>query len=326
MVDIAVVGHNYPAEILSTVAIGTTVFDVLFGLFIFLRMSTTGLTAQNPKKPVILQRALITALMIAALIIVLSPSLFRLICVLVPMNVNIKEGLFSYFHLRILATPAILINFVLMGYFFGQQNTKAPLMMLLLINLSAIVLDFVLVNYFRIGLKGLGYANILSQCFGSALGVILTHHQYKPFVKQNGELFEPSALMAFFHLNKDIFIRTLCLMISIATFTRLGAGLGPSVVAANLILMSLHQFSSYFLDGFAISCEALVGKALGRNDVKEFIAALKACFLYSILIGCALSLIYSLCSGQLKLDTFRFLFSKAAGVTSPSFVCNRSWL
>jgi multidrug resistance protein, MATE family len=292
MVDIAVVGHGYPSEVLSAVAIGTMVFDVLFGLFIFLRMSTTGLVAQQPNKKIILQRALLTACIIAMLIILLRHTIFLAIQLMIPTNLTIQTLLQHYFALRIFATPAIFINYVFMGYFFGQQNTKAPLLMLLVINCSGILLDFILVSWLDMGIKGLATANIISQTMGCVLGAYIMHQRYTAFRMQNEKLLDFPALVAFFHLNKDIFIRSICLMLTIAIFTKLGAKLGPKVVAANVILMSMHQFSAYFLDGFAISCETLVGQAIGQKNYTQLIQAIKACALFSIGVGCGLSMIF----------------------------------
>lgn len=292
MVDIAVVGHDYPAKVLSAVAIGTMVFDVLFGLFIFLRMSTTGLVSQSPSKKVILQRALLCALLLSLIIIVSSPLSAFLITKFITMSGAIQSLFYQYFFIRIFSTPATLLNFVLMGYFFGRQNTKTPLLMLLIINLSGIGFDFILVKHLELGIKGLAFANLVAQLLGLVVGFIFLHKNVSPFTTLQESLFDLAALKEFFHINKDIFIRTVCLMVTIAFFTKLGASLGPKVVAANLILMSMHQFSSYFLDGFAISCEALVGEAIGKNNSLKLKKIIKACALYSVLVGAFLSLSY----------------------------------
>jgi multidrug resistance protein, MATE family len=292
MVDIAVVGHDYPSDVLSAVAIGTMVFDILFGLFMFLRMSTTGLVAQQPDKKVIVQRALLTSLIISMLILLFKDYIFLLIKSTIPMSLNIQDLLQNYFELRICASPAALANYVLMGYFFGKQNTRASLVMLLVINCTGIILDIIFVKYFNMGIKGLAMANLISQMIGCILGGYILHKQYAPFARQKDSLLDFSALVAFFHINKDIFIRSVCLMLTIAAFTKFGATLGPKVVAANVILMSMHQFSAYFLDGLAISCETLVGEAVGQKNYRKLIQSIKACTLFSIGVGCGLSLIF----------------------------------
>ncbi|MCH9690203.1 MAG: MATE family efflux transporter [Gammaproteobacteria bacterium] len=301
MVDIAVVGHDYPSDVLSAVAIGTMVFDVLFGLFMFLRMSTTGLVAQQPDKKVIVQRALLTSLIISILIISFRHYILLLITSVIPMSLSIQDLLQTYFELRVCATPAALANYVLMGYFFGKQNTRTALLMLLVINCSGIGLDFIFVKYLGMGIKGLAMANLISQIMGCVLGGYILHKRYAAFVRKNEPLLDFSALVAFFHINKDIFIRSVCLMLTIAAFTQFGAKLGPKVVAANAVLMSMHQFSAYFLDGLAISCETLVGEAVGQKNYSKLIQAIKACTLFSIGVGCGLSLILWI-SGRYIID------------------------
>ena len=301
MVDIAVVGHDYPSSILSSVAIGSVIFDILFLTFNFLRMSTTGLVAQCPNKPSILIRALLLALVISAVLMLLSPLIWFFIKSFMPLPKNIVSLLGYYFNLRIYSAPATLLNFVLIGYLFGKKNTKMPLIMLLVINCSAIGLDLVLVRKANMGLAGLAYANILSQTLGFIVGIILTHLRYRPFTRKIDNIFDSSNLLQFFNVNKDIFIRTICLMAAIATFTMQGSQLGQNVVAANAILLSMHHFSSYFLDGFAISCEALVGESIGQKNYKKLIKAIKYCFKFSIFVGAILSIFFALC-GSIIID------------------------
>ncbi len=169
-----------------------------------------------------------------------------------------------------------------------------PLLILIIINGSAISLDYWLVVWAKLGPYGLALANIISQTIGLAIGLIAIHSLYKPFHKQRESIFEINSMVKFFNINKDIFIRTLCLMVTIATFTKESSALGLKVVAANAILLSMHHFSSYFLDGFAISCEALVGEAIGLNNYSKLIRAIKHCAKFSIYVGLGLSLSYAL--------------------------------
>jgi len=294
MIDIAVVGHDYPAHVLGAVAIGSMVFDVLFLAFGFLRMSTTGLVAQNPTDLNILYRALLTACLIALILIVSQYVLFLLVCWVMEPALAVQHALSDYFYLRIYASPATLGNFVILGYFFGRQNTKIPLFLLMLINLSAISLDFIFVSYLGWGVKGLAMANICAQTLGFVMGLKLI---YIKFIKQTPRaltLFDLNAIKRLFHLNKDIFIRTLCLMATFIYFTAAGSRLGTSVVAANAILLSMQQFMACGLDGFAIACEVMVGRAIGTNNHKYFIGSVKACGYLSLLLAVLFSVVYML--------------------------------
>jgi multidrug resistance protein, MATE family len=299
MVDIAVVGHHYPAHVLGAVAIGSMVFDVMFLAFGFLRMSTTGLVAQNPTDLSILYRALLTACLIAFILIASQHALFSMVSLVMEPTPAVQQALSDYFYLRIYASPATLGNFVILGYFFGRQNTKIPLFLLMLINLSAIGLDFIFVSYLGLGVKGLAVANIFAQTLGFVTGLRLI---YIKFIKQTPcvlAIFDLDAMKRLFHLNKDIFIRTLCLMATFTYFTSAGSRLGTNVVAANAILLSMHQFMACGLDGFAIACEVMVGRAIGTKNKNYFIAAVKACGYLSLLFAVLFSVIYMLFGGYI---------------------------
>lgn len=296
MIDIAVVGHHYPAHVLGAVAIGSMVFDVLFFAFGFLRMSTTGLVAQNPRDLNIFYRALLTAGFIAFILIASQYVLFTIVCLVMEPTSAVQQALSHYFYLRIYASPATLGNFVVLGYFFGRQNTKIPLLLLMLINLTGISLDIFLVNYLNLGIQGLAVANIVAQTLGFITGLRLI---YIKFIKHTQrvlglfiDLLNAEAIKRLFHLNKDIFIRTLCLMATFTYFTSAATRLGTSIVAANAILLSLHQFMACGLDGFAIACEVMVGRAVGNKNHKAFLDAVKACSYLSLFVAVLFSGLY----------------------------------
>ncbi len=292
MVDIAVVGHQYPAHVLSAIAIGTLVFEVLFLLFGFLRMGTTGLVAQKPHDAAIFYRAILTSLAIACVLIILQQPLFHMACFFMDMTDAVQKTLSQYFHLRIYAAPATLGNFVLVGYFFGQQNTKAPLFLLILTNTTAILFDLLLVRGLNFGVTGLALASIISQTLGFIVGLLLALSRYQPKRPNKALLLDVHELLRLFHLNKDIFIRTLCLMATFAYFTSAGSRLGTSIVAANAILLNMHQFIACALDGFAIACEVLVGRAIGTKNKRAFQDAIKTSGLFSLAVAGLLSLFY----------------------------------
>lgn len=294
MVDIAVVGHDYPQHVLGAVAIGTMVFDVLFPLFGFLRMSTTGLVAQNPKDLNLLYRALCVAGFISVLLCLIQPFLWQLITFFIDMNDAVTASLKTYFSLRMYAAPATLLNFVILGYFFGRENTKIPLYLLMLMNLSAISLDFILVRYFDLGVQGLAAANVIAQTLGCMVGLWFIHTRFG-FKKQKiSAVFNTDAIKRLFYLNQDILIRTLCLMATFAYFTAAGSRLGTRFVAANAILLSMHHFVAYGLDGFAIACEVMVGRALGQKNKAAFIQAVWQCGYCSLGVAAFFSLTYLL--------------------------------
>ncbi len=301
MVDIAVVGHDYPAHVLGAVAIGSMAFDVLFLLFGFLRMSTTGLVAQQPEQASILYRSLLSAILITLLLILLQKPLLSVILWVMQPSTLVANSLHDYFCLRIYAGPVTLANFVLLGYFFGRQNTKVPLILLTLTNLSAIGLDFILVRYLDLGVKGLAFANILAQSLGFIFGLYFMYRLFRPKLPSFSVLIELNAVRRLFHLNKDIFIRTLCLMSVFAYFTTAGSRLGTTTVSANAILLSMQHFMACGLDGFAIACEVLVGHGIGNNDKKAWLEAIKQCAYFSGLVAILFSIFFWVAGKELIL-------------------------
>lgn len=306
MIDIIVVGHDHPPHILGAVAIGAMIFDVLFLLFGFLRMSTTGLVAQSPKEISIFLRAIFSALFIALILLTSQTLIFKTLCFVIKPEAMVMQSLCDYFYLRIYAAPTTLSNFVIFGYFFGRQNTKVPLFLLLLINISAISLDLIFVRYYNFSIKGLAAANIIAQTLGFTMGLIILYklyiaHRASNFKHkiENLKLFDQQEIKRLFHLNKDIFIRTLCLMATFTYFTCAGNHLGTTIVAANAILLSMHQFTACGLDGFAIACEVMVGKAIGKKNNEDFKGAIKSCAYCSLVIAFLLSAIYFFAGPQI---------------------------
>lgn len=283
MVDTAVVGHLPRPDDIATVALGTMVFDVLFWCFGFLRMSTTALAAQNPDSNQIYYQSTTIAIVIALLLICLSPLLKQCVLFFIHTNASVEKRLVSYFDLRIFSAIPTLINYVNYGFFFGRHNTKTPLALLLITNVSAMTLDYVLVWPFDLGADGIALANLMTQSLSASLGMWLIYKRYlkhsKPIKHQT--LFSLQGTKQLYSLNTDIFIRTLFLVLTTSFFTRQSASLGVDIVAANLILMNLQLLTSFALDGFAIAAEALVGRAVGKRDKQDFYLQIKACAQWS---------------------------------------------
>lgn len=286
MIDLAVVGQIEDKSYLPVVAIGSVFFDTLLGLFVFLRMSTTGLSAQNPKEPAVLFRGLMIALLLSLLLFILKPYIWHLCFYLANNNFTIQPGLFLYFSWRFYAIPAILCQSVLIGYCFGRKNTKIPLFVLTISNTIAIVLDVFLVLYLNWGLKGLALANIIAQMIGLliSLTLIQLHYElFKSIFPLHWVKLKP--LLKTLQINQDIFIRTLGLMFTLAYFTHVGSTFGIEVVAANAILGSMVVFTSYALDGFAIACEAMIGHAIFTKNKMAFFQAIYECGIWSLLVA-----------------------------------------
>lgn len=284
IVDTAVVGHLPEAYHIGAVAVGAMIFGIVFWGFGFLRMGTTGLTAQAngaddaDEMRAVLGRALSLALLFSLVLLVLQTPIARLAFYLVDPDAAVAQEGQVYFFIRILSAPATLANYVILGWFLGMQNARIPLLLLVLVNSLNMLLDLYFVNVLGMAADGVAWASVIAEYVGLTLGLQLVGRELKryPGNWRFGLLIDKARLVALLSLNKDIFIRTLCLMFTLAFFTTQGARYGELILAANAVLFQLHTFMAYGLDGFSHAVEALVGRAVGCRDPQamlEYIAS-----------------------------------------------------
>jgi MATE family multidrug resistance protein len=95
-----------------------------------------------------------------------------------------------------------------------------------------------------------------------------------------------------FALNRDLLLRTLSLVAAYAWFTRSGARAGDAILAANAVLLNLHNLASYALDGFANATEALVGESIGAHRLPDYRAVLRASTVAAAVVALLMSLTY----------------------------------
>jgi MATE family multidrug resistance protein len=279
MVDTGVTGHLESSIYLGAVAIGGTIFGFLYTGMNFLRMGTTGITAQslgaedNDGLRVSLGQALIVSLLIALALIAVQHPVGTFAMRLIGAEPDVESFALLYFSIRIWSAPGTLANFVLIGWFLGLQNARVPLIIFLVINITNIVLDLLFVIVLGLKVDGVALASVIAEYTGLAVGVgfavsaLRRRTGHWPFAR----LLNVRAYAAFFSINAHLFIRTMALMFTFAFVTAQGARLGGLVLAANAVLMNLQNLTAFGLDGIAHAAEALVGKAVGqkRRDVLE---------------------------------------------------------
>ncbi|MBT5890299.1 MAG: MATE family efflux transporter, partial [Chromatiales bacterium] len=301
-VDTAVMGHLGDAYWMGAVAAGATIFTVLFMGMNFLRMGTTGLAAQAlgagkaGLARTILAQSSIIALVLAALLILLQAPLLNISLQLIAAPPDVEIATREYFGIRIWAAPATLINFTLVGWFLGMQNARAPLAVILLINLLNIALDLLLVPVSGWQIAGVAWASVIAEYAGLALAVVLLQWE---LTKHKGridlsELWQVSRYRRLFSINTDLFIRTMALMLILAFITAQGARYGELILAANAVLLNLQLFLSYALDGLAHAAEALSGKAFGSQNRAALRWVVKRSFYWSVLIAAIFCGVYGL--------------------------------
>lgn len=281
LVDTIVIGHLEHAYYLGGVAVGATIISLIFWLLGFLRMSTTGLAAQavgaadNERLLQVLARGCLLAWGLALAILLLQQPLTDLAFWLVGGSAEVQIYGREYVMVRIWSAPAALTNLVLLGWLLGNQNARAPMLLLILGNGANILLDV----WFVLGLgwqvKGAAAASVLADYLASALGAWLVWRTLKRrHIRPEAGFWQRTLHLAAFKrllgLNRDIFIRALCLQLTFAFMTFQGARLGDEVLAANAVLMNFLMFISFGLDGFAYAVEAMVGKAVGERNRAAF--------------------------------------------------------
>lgn len=302
LVDMILMGHLDSAIYIGAIALGGTIFSVLYSFFSFLRAGTTGFTAQsygnNDKTEIIysLYRSVCIGIPIIILILSLQIPIAKISSLLLDGSNEVKELAITYFYVRIWAAPANILLYCLNGWFVGMQNTKIPMFIAILINVMNIILSFILVIIFEQNVKGVALGTVIAQYSGLCLAIVLLIKNYKSyFVKINKEiLFNIEKIKRFFRVNRDLMIRSFLLIISIAFFTNQSAKLGNNILAINMILLQSFYIFSYFTDGFAYAGEALVGKFVGSNDKTNLQKVVRLLLIWGFAISIPFTILYAL--------------------------------
>ena len=302
-VDTAVAGHLDGPQYLGGVALGGLVFSFVFWGFGFLRMGTTGLVAQafgahdDTALRASVLRALLLALAIGAAVLVLQVPIIRYALAALGGSAAVQDTANAYCHARIWAAPFALGNYVVLGYLLGCQRVRLALVTQIFINLVNIVAVLLFVYRFGWGIAGIGAATAAADFCGFVLGLaILWHQRPRGLAPLDARtLFDAHALKRLIAINRDIFIRTICLLGSFGWFAHLGARQGDAILAANAVLLNFQTFMAFGLDGFAHAAEALVGAAAGARDRHAFRQAVKVTMLWSAIGAAGFSIVYWLC-------------------------------
>jgi MATE family multidrug resistance protein len=272
-----------PAYI-GAVALGATVFALLFWAFGFLRMGTTGFIAQalgrNDGSAVreIIARNMVLAGVFGALILLLSRFVVDLALWLFPASVAVESAMLEYYQVRVFSAPATLANYVLMGTFVGLQKTRYALFAQLALNLTNAALSVLFVLSWEWGIHGVGLASLIAEYFALAIGIFLLWRANRTMSGNwpGRALAKIGAYIPLLKVNANIFLRTLCMVIGFGWFNAQGAGFGDVPLAVNAILIQLTHMLAYGLDGFAHAAETFVGHAIGSRRKDAYRWAIRA--------------------------------------------------
>ncbi len=300
IVDTAILGHLDSASYIGVVAIGASILTFLFWAFGFLRMATTSLTAQafgagnQQYCRQILAQSLVLAALLALTLVILQIIIFPLALLLMAPSSEAAPHILSYCQIRIVAAPATLINYAIVGWFIGLQNTRVPLLIMLTTNLLNIAFDFLLILGLGLNSDGAALATVIAEYLGLGLGlglVVRRLNQMQGSVNRP-QLLRLSHYRSLLQSNRHLFVRTASLLFAFAFFTRAGAQQGEIILAANAIILQLLLLTSYGLDGFAHAAEALTGKTIGQGQVSKFMLACRTTTYWALITSLVFCLFF----------------------------------
>ncbi|MCH5328516.1 MAG: MATE family efflux transporter [Coprobacter sp.] len=303
LVDIAITGHLGSPAYIGAIAIGGLMFNIIYWLFGFLRMGTSGMTAQAYGKRDldetvrILLRAAGTGLLIALLLMVLQRPIGQLALSVIDAPADIRPLASHYFNICIWGAPAVLGLYGLSGWFIGMQNTRFPMFIAITQNIINIAASLCFVIGLKMKIEGVALGTLTAQYAGLVMALLLWVRCYYSRLKIKitlTEIVKKEALKRFFQTNNDIFLRTLCLVAVTTFFTTCGARQGTVILAVNTLLMQLFILFSYIMDGFAYAGEALVGKYTGAGNPAERKQAVQTLFRWGIGLAAAFTLLYGI--------------------------------
>jgi len=277
-VDTAVTGHMDTPEPIAAVALGASIFSLIFWTFGFLKMGTSGSVAQafgakdNTTISLTLLRSLIIAVSLGVIIILLHRPLLNLSLWLVTADATIEDLSRNYMQIRIWSAPATLANYVVTGVLIGIQRMRSVFVFQLVLNCTNVILDLLFVPVLGWGIEGVAIASLISEYTALALALYLIREQLRVSVSTAtpAMLREAAPLKRLLKLNGDIFIRTLLLVSCFFYFNASSGRFSSTVFAANVILMQLLHICAYALDGFAHAAETLAGQAFGSRNKEQF--------------------------------------------------------
>ncbi len=319
MVDVAIVGHLGDATYIGAIAVGAMIFNVIYWIFGFLRMGTSGMSAQAlgarrlADVVQLLVRSLSVGLLVALLLLIFQLPVKQLAFAIVAPEAQVRSLASMYFNICVWGAPAMLAMYGVTGWYIGMQNTRFPMIISILQNVVNIVASLVLVFVFKMGVRGVAWGTLVAQYFALAISIILLMAYYRRlwrYMRWNG-LYKKHEMLEFFKVNSDIFIRTLFLVAVNFYFLAAGSRQGALILAVNTLIMQLFILFSYVMDGFAFAGEALCGKYYGAGNMEAFHTILRRLFLLGIFVVVGFTLLY-LIGGQ----EFLNLFTDDANVSS----------
>ncbi len=306
LVDMALMGRMGSDDYIGAIAIGSLIFNFIYWGLGFLRMGTSGFTAQSwgrrdlAETVLVLTRSLLIGITFSMFLILLQRPVEWLSFALIRAEPEVEEMARTYFRIRIWAAPAVLGQFALLGFFLGMQNARLPMIVLVSTNIINIIFNYYFVICRGMGSDGVAMGTIIAQYSGLLIGIIFLVRYFRRLFRywSRKAMLQLSGLRQFVNVNKDIFIRTMCLVIVFSFFTARSALTDSTdqndntVLAVNSLLMQFFMLFSFLIDGFAHASEALTGRFIGSGNKAKLQQSIRLLFVWGAGISIVFTIIY----------------------------------
>ncbi len=306
IVDMALMGHLESDVYIGAIALGSLIFNFIYWSLGFLRMGTSGFTAQArgrrdiPETVMVLSRAMFIALVISVLLLVLQKPIELLSFMVLRGETEVEQLAMTYFRIRIWAAPAVLGQFALLGFFLGMQNARLPMTVLITANVLNIICSFIFVMVLGMESDGVALGTVIAQYAGLLVAVFFFRKYFSKLMKHWSlkATIRWDRLRGFLLVNKDIFIRTMCLVIVFSFFTARSASSDvttegeETILAVNSLLMQFFMFFSFLIDGFAHAAEALTGRFIGAGNKPALTRSVRLLFMWGTGIAVFFTILY----------------------------------
>lgn len=303
----AVIGQLGQAHLIGAVALGATIFTLVFWAFGFLRMGTTGLTAQADGSGNVaevsanLARALLLASCAGLILVTLQAPLKWLCFYFLDATQSVEDEARAYFAIRIWSAPFALANYAFLGWFIGLGKTRTALGLQVVLNGANVILNIAFVTGLGWGVPGVAIGTVMAEIIAAGLGAVIAGRELRRRlapIDWRGAL-DRSGVLRMLAVNSDLMIRTLCLLFVFTFFTAEAAKAGDLILAVNAVLLNFLNLSSYLLDGFAFATEVLTGRAIGAERRTAFRHAIRLSSVWAVGVSVLVGLAFLLGGGAL---------------------------
>lgn len=316
LIDVSIVGHMGNAAYIGAISVGSMIFNVIYWIFGFLRMGTSGMTSQAYGRDDMaecvstLVRSLVVGVGIGLLFVVLQPLVGMLAMAAMGPTADVAGYARTYFSICIWGAPAVLGLYSMTGWYIGMQNTKVPMMVSIVQNVVNVMASLSFVYLLGMKVEGVAAGTLVAQYAGFAIAGLMMRRRYGDVVSRHLSLSamrNGAAMLRFFTVNRDIFVRTLFLVAVNLFFTSAGASQGALTLSVNTMLFQLFTLYSFVMDGFAFAGEAIGGKYYGARNKTMFMRTVKRLLWWCLALTAVYAAAYCLGAGPF----FRILTDEA---------------